>query len=406
MSNILIYSTITTSTAGKSMQHFINPVVYTIGGLATLLAVLLLVVAGFWYISSAGDLYKIEKAKKLIKNTILGLIIVLGSGMLVSFLTHTYSSQPGNLSGSTPIIKSIHRPMVNNSIAGVLIQAITGLINLIIQSAAGPFLSALNYFTTSTPLIVNNSSVFNLWLAMVGIADAAFVLLVALLGLHFMSFTILGINELEFKHLLPRIILIFILMNTSVFMIDGIIEFSNALITALNSTFSSVSIWKVLTALSQQANSFGIAALFLMIGFLALAVILLVYYIGRLVTIYLGAVLSPLILMLWLLPAFKDFAENAAKTYFSAIFVLFVQVVILQLAASLLSGLIVNHHYQSGNQLMALVVGISTLVALLKAQGVMSQFSYASMGPKAARRLGGHLASSISAARQSMMMNQ
>jgi len=132
-----------------------------------------------------------------------------------------------------------------------------------------------------------------------------------------------------------------------------------------------------------------------MIVFLILAVILLVYYVGRLVTLYIGAVLSPLVFMMLLIPGFKDFAVNAIKTYISTIFVLFVHVVILILAASIFAGLISSDTH-SADPIMALIVGLATIIALLKTQGLMMQFSYASIGPKTARKLGSQFVNSVS----------
>ena len=37
---------------------------------------------------------------------------------------------------------------------------------------------------------------------------------------------------------------------------------------------------------------------------------LLVYYVGRIIILFIGAALSPLVVLLWLLPGFRDFATN------------------------------------------------------------------------------------------------
>jgi hypothetical protein len=58
--------------------------------------------------------------------------------------------------------------------------------------------------------------------------------------------------------------------------------------------------------------------------------------------------------------------------------------------------LLVNSPNHTTDPIMALVVGLSTLVALLKTQGVLTQFSYASMGPKTMRKLGGQFLNGIS----------
>ena len=130
-----------------------------------------------------------------------------------------------------------------------------------------------------------------------------------------MSASTFGFDEIEFKHLLPRVALVFLLMNTSIFFIDGIIELSNALITAVGKVSGASSVWDTLTSVVKEAGGQGLAALIMMMAFIVFSVILLVYYVGRLVTLFIGAVLSPLVTLLWLVPGFRDFAETAFKTW-------------------------------------------------------------------------------------------
>jgi hypothetical protein len=126
-----------------------------------------------------------------------------------------------------------------------------------------------------------------------------------------------------------------------------------------------------------------------MIAFLVLTIMLLIYYVGRLITLYIGAVLAPIVLLLHLLPAFKDFATTALKIYLTTIFVLFVQVVIMQLASSIFSGMLQGNSSDQPNTLMALIVGLATVLALLKTQGVMKELAWASSTPRAAREMAG-----------------
>jgi hypothetical protein len=140
----------------------------------------------------------------------------------------------------------------------------------------------------------------------------------------------------------------------------------------------------------------GLVALLIMVVFLIFAVILVVYYVTRLVVLYLGAILSPLVVLIWLIPAFKDFAVAAAKTYLVTVFVLFVHVLILLLAASIFAGMVAGSPDKSLDPVMATVVGVATLIALLKTQGVLNQLSYVSIGPKAMRKLGSQFVNSVS----------
>jgi hypothetical protein len=385
-----------TSSAATVMGSFVAPVVRTMCVLASLVCVFFLVNGGINYMTSAGKPENLDHAKKIIRNALIGLVIVLAAGVLTEILTHAYAGSSAAMNAKLPNLTAIPPKPVSNGVVDILIKAITGLFNNIIQSIATPFLKALSFFTTSTPLMANNSTVFNLWLAMVGITDALFVLVVALLGFHVMSFATFGFDEIEFKHLLPRIGLIFLLLNTSIFAIDGIIELSNAMIHAVTAAGGATSVWNVLTEVVKQAGGQGVATLLIMVAFLIFAVILLVYYVGRLVSLYIGAVLSPVILLLWLVPGFRDFAETAGKIYLMTVFVLFVHVIILQLAASLFAGMIVGSPTHTPDTLMAMITGLATLIALLKTQGVMMQFSYASIGPRSARKLSGQFMTGVS----------
>jgi len=384
------------SAAGQTMRSFVGPVFATLCVLASLVCVFFLVNGGIAYMTSSGRPDKLDHAKKIIRNALLGLVLVLAAGALTAILTHAYRSAGGSGAGQLPSLVSIQPDPSSGGLVDILIKAIVGLLQNIMQTAAQPFLKALAYFTHSTPLMAANTSVFSLWLAVVGIADALFVLVVALLGFHLMSYATLGLEEIEFKHMLPQIGLAFLALNTSIFAVDAIISLSNAMIHALYAAFPGTSVWQALTDVTKQSAGMGLVALLIMVVFLVFAVILVVYYVTRLVVLYLGAILSPLLVLIWLLPAFKDFAVAAVKTYLVTVFVLFVHVMILLLAASIFAGMVAGSPDNSLDPIMATVVGVATLIALLKTQGVLNQLSYVSIGPKAMRRLGSQFINSVS----------
>jgi len=385
-----------TSGAVSAMRDYVTPTIHVLAALASLACVSFIVNAGYLYMTSSGKPEQMDHAKHVLKNAVLGLLIVLAAATLVSILSNAYGSPHDVNSATLPSLQKVKPNDVGNGLIDILIKAVTGFLNNIIQAVAQPFLGALDYFTKSTPLMADNQSVFNFWLAMVGISDVLFIVILALLGFHVMSASTFGFDEIEFKHLLPRIGLVFLVMNSSIFFIDGVIELSNALITAIGKVSGTTSVWDTLTEVVKQAGGQGLAALLMMMAFVVLSVILLVYYVGRLVTLYIGAVLSPLVALVWLVPGFRDFAETAIKTYLTTIFVLFVHVVILQLAASLLTGMSPSSGNDVPNTLMAIVVGFATILALLKTQGVMMQFSYVSMGSRNMRKLGGQFINGVS----------
>jgi hypothetical protein len=378
------------------MKNYVTPTMQILTSLAAIASVFFIVYGGILYMTSSGRPEKLDSAKHILKNALIGLVIVLGAGTLTAILsgamTHTILPSQAAL----PSLGAIEPVSASNGLIDILINTITGLLNVIIQTIAAPFLGALDFFTKATPLMSENSSVFNLWLAMVGITDALFVVVVALIGFHVMSAATFGLDEIEFKHLLPRIGLIFLFLNTSIFIIDGVIELSNALIMAISHVSGSESVWGALTAVVKDSGGQSIAALMIMLVFIIFSFILLIYYVGRLVTLFIGAVLSPLVILVWLVPGFRDFSETAMKTYLTTIFVLFVHVVILQLAASLFVGMSATSGNDVPNVLMSMAVGLATVMALLKTQGLMMQFSYVSLGARSTRQLGTQFMNGVS----------
>jgi len=379
------------SAATSSIQTVVHPIAITLGVLAGLVAVGFLINGGIQMMTSSGQPDKLEQAKKIIRNSIIGLVVILAATTLTGILTTTYHASGTTTTSEVPALAPIQPTSSSGSLVDVLVGAVMGLLQTIIESAAQPFISALSYFTTSTPLMSGNSSVFNLWLIILAIGDVLFILVVILLGFHIMSASSLGLDEIEFKHMIPQLILIFILMNSSIYIIDGFIQISNGMITALRAGFASSDVWENLKQVATGSKDMKLAALLIFIVFIVLSVILLIYYILRLVVLYIGAVLAPLVLLIWLIPSFKDFAVNALRTYLITVFVLFIHVVILALAASIFTGMIQNDPNKALDPVMSTLVGVATLLALLKTQNAVSSLVLASSGARSARALGGQL---------------
>lgn len=376
------------SNASDAMRAYVGPAVTTLIVLASLACTFFLVWGGYQYMTSAGNPDKLAQGKKIIKNALIGLVLVIAAGTLTAILSSAYSGNGAVGTEQFPTLQPVEPKDDGFNLFDVVINAIVSVLRNIIQSIGEPFVNALGYFTNATPLMGNNSSVLSIWAAVVGITDVLFILVVVLIGFHVMSAATLGFDEIDLKQLLPQMAFIFLLINTSIFAIDAIISLSNAMIYALQSAFPSTSVWDVLADITKKSSDMGLAGLLIMVAFLVLSVMLLVYYVLRLVGLYLGAILAPIVILLWLLPAFKDFTITALKTYLVAIFVLFVHVVVLLLAASIFTGINAGDTAEQPNSLMALIVGLATVVALLKAQGMMNQLVSAASGPKAARELG------------------
>lgn len=367
--------------------------------LASLASVVFLIRGGFLYITSTGKPDELDQAKKTIRNALIGLAFVIGSGVFSSVLHTAFTTPSEKGTTESVVLKPIEPVEPASGLTQVLIDAVVGFIQAIVQSATQPIIDGVIGFLTTTPALVTNSVVFNFWLSMVGIVDSLFVIIIALLGFHVMSASTFGFDEIEFKHLLPRIGLAFLGANTSLFLIDWIITLCNALVQSVLNATGGLSNAYVLDAVNPATLIIGqggvnLVTLIFMLLFLILAIVLLLFYIARLITIAVGAVLSPFVFLLWLLPGFTDFATVAVRSYVIMIFTVFVHVVIIQLASSFLT----IPGQVGTNAPISILVGIGTMFSLLKSPGVMLQFAFYSAANGALRKLGGqiiHVVSSI-----------
>src|SRR3989344_342213 len=173
--------------------------------LASLVASLVLVVGGYLYITSSGKPEALEAAKKTIRNAVVGLVLVMSANTLISLFHGALTTPSINVTSSQLALTAIEPVAPEGGLTQVLLDAIGSLLQNIIQSATKPITDAILGFLTATPPLATNSVVFNFWLVIVGITDALFALLIAILGFQFMSASTFGFEELELRQQLPRI---------------------------------------------------------------------------------------------------------------------------------------------------------------------------------------------------------
>ncbi len=363
---------------------------------ASSIAALFIIKGGYLYITSSGNPQTLEDAKKTIRNALIGLLIVLGSGLIVSLFQNALTSSTSSVATTSINISPITAVAPSSGLSSVMIEAVNGFLQNMVQSASKPILDSLFTFLTLTPSVVGNSAIFNMWLVILGITDALFVLVVAMLGLHFMSASSLGFEEVELKQLLARIGLAFLGANVSIFLADFIITTSNALVSGLLSMTGGLNQAWIMNAVnldSFSSNTTPLISLVFLLLLLIVAVVLLLFYVTRLISISLAAVISPIIFLLWLIPKFSDMAEIAIKGYIVLVFSVFVHVVIIQLASSFLT---LPQGSSSGNSLISIVVGIGLLFTLLKTPSVLMQMVFYNSGRGIVKKVGGQIMNVIS----------
>jgi succinate dehydrogenase/fumarate reductase cytochrome b subunit len=78
----------TTGSGVASINNFIMTIIGWLVGIAFGVAVLFLIIGGFWYIISGGNEETAEKAKNTIINSIIGIIIIILSYVIISVIVN------------------------------------------------------------------------------------------------------------------------------------------------------------------------------------------------------------------------------------------------------------------------------------------------------------------------------
>ena len=384
----------------SEVATFTNQTLNTFIIIATIASVFFIIYAGYKYITSTGKPDAIEEAKKTLRNALIGLVLVIGATVIQSILSNAFTTPAQGGSSAALALTPIPAASPSGGLTIVLIDAIAGFLQNIVQSATKPLISGIISFLTTTPELLTNSVIFNFWLIILGITDSVFAIVIALLGFHVMSASTFGFDEIEFKHLLPRVGIAFLFANTSLFWANWLVVACNTFVLALlHATGGIESAWILNTPfdpISLTNGSTALITLIFMFLFVILAVVLLLFYITRLIMVALGAVLSPLIFLLWAVPKFSDFAEISIKTYIITVFSIFVHVVVIQLASAFLT----IPGQQGTNSLISILVGVGLLFTLLKTPGILMQLVFFNSGRGMIKKISGQIMNTISSSSQ------
>jgi Type IV secretion system pilin len=387
--------TIALAASNDMVAHFTHDTLTVLIGVAGIAAGLFLIRGGYVYITSTGKPDAVYEAKRTIRLALIGLAIVIGAAVLSSFLNTTFtSSTQGGLTPSLSVSPNQTQPQPF-SISKLIQDSVVDFLRNLIESATKPVLDGIIGFLTNTPSLAGSSTVFNLWLVMVGITDSLFALVIALLGFHVMSASTFGFEELTLKELFPRIGIAFVVANTSIFLIDWIVSLCQTLVQAVLAATGGLGHSWIVDAFNPSTLLSGTTALITLIMmaiFVVLAIALLLFYIVRLMILALGVVLSPILALLWLIPRFNGFVESSITAYLVIIFSLFVHVVILQLGAAFIA----IPGQTGSNPFISVLVGVALLSLLLKSTSMTIRLALASQTSNAFRKTGKAIINTIS----------
>ena len=82
--------------AGGSINSLIRTVINWMLGIAFGVAVLFLIIGGFWYITSAGNEETAEKGKGTVINAIIGIVVIILSWVIINVISNLVSNPNSN----------------------------------------------------------------------------------------------------------------------------------------------------------------------------------------------------------------------------------------------------------------------------------------------------------------------
>lgn len=147
--------------SNSEVSSFTSQTLNVLFVVASLFATLFLIKGGYEYITSSGKPDALEHAKLTIRNALLGLILVLGAAVISSVLNNSFTTPSASFTQAQINLKPIVPTTPSNGLTQVLLDAIAGFMQNIVQSATKPITDGIISFLTTTPSLVSNSVIFN-----------------------------------------------------------------------------------------------------------------------------------------------------------------------------------------------------------------------------------------------------
>lgn len=192
-----------------------------------------------------------------------------------------------------------------------------------------------NIITQTPPLLSYDSEVVRrLWGTLRIIGNAALAVVTAWGGINIIVHPHIRAPYHGALELVPRVLLGGLLVNTSLDWTRFVIDLNNALCRGVGA--GGMPAWQAVLQPNAGAVLINLIAI---VVYLVMGLLLLVQMLMRLALVDVLLILAPVALLCWVLPQTYGWARLWFNTFFAAVFVQFVQVLVLQLGTSLVDHL-------------------------------------------------------------------
>jgi len=270
--------------------------------------------------------------------------------------------QNPNPSAAPQVLLPDPRQLVRDVFNQAIVDLLKNIADSLHQVIAGVLDSPLNVITrTPADASYGNPTVQSLWSTVRNVANAALAVVTLAGAFNLVVHDRTGSPYHEAMELLPRLVLGFLLVNTSLSWGRLIIDANNALCQGLGQ--ATLPGWQSTDAGSQLLAQVVAALIYLITGLL-----LLIQSLMRLALIDLLLAVAPIALLCWVLPQTQSWARLWSSTFIGAVATQFVQVLALKLGGSLMTYLAAP---TSNATLMTIFLAIALLALTLKIPSLM-----------------------------------
>ncbi len=222
---------------------------------------------------------------------------------------------------------------------------------------------------TKFPLIKETSEIYDIWLFLVYLSTTC----IALIFIYLSAKNIMNIGynynfirTVELKQVFTRMLYMIVFIIGSLPFIDYLILFNNTLIDALSQRFDVMNAVDMISASQGLLGNFIASAL--IIYQIYLVVKIMIGYWLRVAEVNLMAVVSPVMMVLWINPNWGGYLSTWLTRLVTLIFTQFTQVLILVLYAKL------AHRFFTEGTIKNLCLAISFLILMTNTPVILQRF--------------------------------
>lgn len=246
----------------------------------------------------------------------------------------------------------------------VLVNLVLGLAQGLRQIVQSVLASQLNFISQTPPAGSYASPTVNtLWGIVRAIADGALVLIVVWGAFNLMAREHLHATYDSIMELIPRVVLGAVFANTSLLWMGLVIDANNALCSAIGG--ASLPAWEQANTASQV-----LVNVIAILIYLVTSLFLVLQMLMRMALLDVLIVTAPLGILCWILPQTQGWSQLWLRTFFTTVFVQFVQVLALKLGASLMTELA---PMLPASAVLATLLGVAVLVLTMQLPGIIGR---------------------------------